>query len=138
MLVQFGPTEAYETVSSRKPVSASALIDSTNSLSNLTNFHRLDRRFVKWVFRRGKESWIAWPHRSSGAGMTAVRSGGVRRARTGLRRALSAGLSLALAVLASPSFATLDAARDASPPPTDPPSCQLVRLADIGWTDVTA
>ena len=68
--------------------------------------------------------------------MTAVRPGGVRRA--GPRRALSAGLSLALAVLASPSFAIPDAARDGSPPATDPPSCQLVRLSDIGWTDVTA
>src|SRR5882762_2636941 len=25
-----------------------------------------------------------------------------------------------------------------TPPTTDPPSCKLVRMSDIGWTDVTA
>jgi glycine betaine/proline transport system substrate-binding protein len=50
----------------------------------------------------------------------------------------SLGLKLACLIYASCALAWLHQARAASSGPADPPSCQTVRFADVGWTDVTA
>jgi glycine betaine/proline transport system substrate-binding protein len=50
----------------------------------------------------------------------------------------SLGLKLACLIYASCAIAWPHHARAASSGPADPPSCQTIRFADVGWTDVTA
>jgi glycine betaine/proline transport system substrate-binding protein len=50
----------------------------------------------------------------------------------------SIGLKLACLIYSSCAIAWPHHARAASSGPADPPSCQTVRFADVGWTDVTA
>ena len=91
--------------------------------------------------------------------MTRFTPAGVRVVRTGCAtRARCAGALLTLAALIAPGAPPASAATPAlaaapdtpapfaaaavaganRPAPTEPASCQLVRLSDIGWTDVTA
>ena len=48
------------------------------------------------------------------------------------------GLKLACLIYASCAVAWPQPARAVSSAPADPPQCQAVRFADVGWTDVTA
>jgi glycine betaine/proline transport system substrate-binding protein len=48
------------------------------------------------------------------------------------------GLKLACFIYATCALASAHPARAASSGPADPPSCQTVRFADVGWTDVTS
>ena len=50
----------------------------------------------------------------------------------------SLALKLACLIFASCAMAWPHHARAAASGPADPPSCQTVRFADVGWTDVTA
>ena len=50
----------------------------------------------------------------------------------------SLGLKLACLIFASCAMAWPHHAHAAASGPADPPSCQTVRFADVGWTDVTA
>src|SRR3984893_2411394 len=79
------------------------------------------------------------PHGSSGGVMARVESTGVRAVGgTGwASRGLRAGAFAALAALACPGALALTEAR-AAKAPVEPAACQVVRLSDIGWTDVTA
>ena len=60
----------------------------------------------------------------------------VAEARPARRRGLPAGV-VALVLLAGLTLRA-PAQVPATTPATDPPACQLIRLSDIGWTDVTA
>jgi len=54
------------------------------------------------------------------------------------KRVLRAAACAALAALACPATLASPAAPAAAAPVADPAACRIVRLSDIGWTDVTA